>query len=161
MTAEPVEGDLRIRALVERSGDGSLELPLTPSAVLKPPRMVNLPGVVPPPRRAVTVPSWVKGPSTLTAGAWPRSTSDMKMLLILNEAAYGSDKTFNALRLAVVLARREDVEPRVFLMGDAVTCAVAGQKTPDGYYTLDRMLRTFTRHGGQVAFVGRAWTHGG
>lgn len=83
------------------------------------------------------------------------------MLLILNEAAYGSDKTFNALRLAVVLARREDVEPRVFLMGDAVTCAVAGQKTPDGYYTLDRMLRTFTRHGGQVAFVGRAWAHGG
>jgi hypothetical protein len=24
-------------------------------------------------------------------------------------------------------------------MGDAVTCAVAGQKAPDGYYTLDRM----------------------
>lgn len=78
----------------------------------------------------------------------------MKMLLVLNEAAYGSDKTFNALRLAIALSRRVDVEARVFLMGDAVTCAISGQKTPDGYYTLDRMLRTFARHGGQVACCG-------
>ena len=76
------------------------------------------------------------------------------MLLVLNEAAYGSDKTFNALRLAVALASRDDVEPRIFLMGDAVTCAIAGQRTPDGYYTLDRMLKTFTRHGGEVACCG-------
>jgi len=39
-------------------------------------------------------------------------------------------------------------------MGGAVTCAVAGQKTPDGYYTLDRMLKSFARHGGQVACCG-------
>ena len=78
----------------------------------------------------------------------------MKVLLIVNGPAYGSDTTFNALRLAVALAKRDDVEPRVFLMGDAVTCAIAGQKTPDGYYALDRMLKTFTRHGGQIACCG-------
>jgi uncharacterized protein involved in oxidation of intracellular sulfur len=48
----------------------------------------------------------------------------------------------------------DGVEPRVFLMGDAVTCAIAGQKTPDGYYALDRMLRSFARHGGGVACCG-------
>jgi len=77
-----------------------------------------------------------------------------KLLLILNGPAYGADETFNALRLAVALTRRGDVEVTVFLMGDAVTCAIAGQKTPDGYYALDRMLRTVARHGGHVACCG-------
>ncbi|HEX6935258.1 MAG TPA: DsrE family protein [Actinomycetes bacterium] len=78
----------------------------------------------------------------------------MKVLLIVNGPAYGSDETFNALRLALALARRDEVEPRVFLMGDAVTCAVSGQKTPDGYYALDRMLKSFARHGGHIACCG-------
>ena len=77
-----------------------------------------------------------------------------KLLLVINGPAYGSDETFNAVRLAVALGRRDDAEVRVFLMGDAVTCAVAGQKTPDGYYALDRMLTGFVRHGGQVACCG-------
>jgi uncharacterized protein involved in oxidation of intracellular sulfur len=81
-------------------------------------------------------------------------TDGMKVLLIINGPAYGSDETFNAIRLAVALAKREDTEPRLFLMGDAVTCAIAGQKTPDGYYTLDRMLKSFARHGGQIACCG-------
>lgn len=42
----------------------------------------------------------------------------------------------------------------VFLLGDAVTCATAGQKTLGGYYTLDRMLRSFARHGGHLACCG-------
>jgi len=74
--------------------------------------------------------------------------------VIVNGPAYGSDETFNALRLALALARRDEVEPRVFLMGDAVTCAVAGQRTPDGYYALDRMLKSFARHGGHIACCG-------
>lgn len=77
-----------------------------------------------------------------------------KILLIVNGPVYGADETFNALRLAVSLAKRDDAEPRVFLMGDAVTCAVRNQKTPDGYYTLDRMLKGFARHGGQIACCG-------
>jgi uncharacterized protein involved in oxidation of intracellular sulfur len=78
----------------------------------------------------------------------------MNVLIIVNGPAYGSDETFNALRLASTLAKRDGVEPHLFLMGDAVTCAVAGQKTPDGYYALDRMLRSFARHGGRIACCG-------
>jgi uncharacterized protein involved in oxidation of intracellular sulfur len=77
-----------------------------------------------------------------------------KLLLIVNGPAYGSDETFNALRLANALAKQGTAQTTVFLMGDAVTCAIAGQKTPDGYYALDRMLRTFTRHGGSIACCG-------
>jgi uncharacterized protein involved in oxidation of intracellular sulfur len=77
-----------------------------------------------------------------------------KILLIVNGPAYGADETFNAVRLAVALSRRDAAEVRAFLMGDAVTCAVAGQKTPDGYYSLDRMLKGFVRHGGQMACCG-------
>ncbi|MGH3329665.1 MAG: DsrE/DsrF/TusD sulfur relay family protein [Nocardioidaceae bacterium] len=77
-----------------------------------------------------------------------------KVLLILNGPAYGADETFNAVRLAVALARRDDTEVTAFLMGDAVTCAIAGQKTPDGYYALDRMLKGFARHGGHIACCG-------
>jgi uncharacterized protein involved in oxidation of intracellular sulfur len=77
-----------------------------------------------------------------------------KILLIVNGPAYGADETFNAVRLAVALSKREDAEVKVFLMGDGVTCAVAGQKTPEGYYTLDRMLRGFAHHGGRIGCCG-------
>lgn len=56
----------------------------------------------------------------------------MKYLFISNDGPYGSERSYNALRLAGPLARREDVEVRVFLIGDAVTCAQTGQATPDG-----------------------------
>ncbi len=65
----------------------------------------------------------------------------MKTLFILNEPAYGSERSWNGLRLALSLAKAEDQEVRVFLMGDAVTCARPNQKTPDGYYNLERMLK--------------------
>lgn len=55
---------------------------------------------------------------------------------------------------ANALTRREDGDVTVFLLGDAVTCAIAGQKTPNGYYTLDRVLRSFARHGGHIACCG-------
>jgi uncharacterized protein involved in oxidation of intracellular sulfur len=65
----------------------------------------------------------------------------MQVLLILNEPAYGNERSYNGLRLALSLAKSEDVDLRVFLMGDAVTAAKPGQKTPEGYYNLERMLR--------------------
>lgn len=77
-----------------------------------------------------------------------------KTLLVINVPAYGADETFNAVRLAVALTKRDDTQVKVFLMGDGVTCAINGQKTPDGYYTLDRMLKGFLRHGGQIACCG-------
>lgn len=78
----------------------------------------------------------------------------MRVLLVINGSAYGLDSTFNAVRLAGALVKREEVELDVFLMGDGVTAAVAGQSTPDGYYKLDRMLSSVLRHGGRVLCCG-------
>ena len=74
--------------------------------------------------------------------------------MIINGAAYGQDATYNAVRLAASMAKRDEVTLRVFLMGDGVTVAMAGQKTPDGYYKLDRMLSPVTRNGGQILCCG-------
>lgn len=77
----------------------------------------------------------------------------MKILVIVNDQPYGSERPYNALRLAGALAKRDEVELRVFLLGDAVGCAVAGQQLPDGHYHLDRMLKPLVRKG-QVACCG-------
>jgi uncharacterized protein involved in oxidation of intracellular sulfur len=77
-----------------------------------------------------------------------------KTLFIVNDAAYGSDRSFNALRLAGALAKRDDVELRLFLMGDAVGCAMAHQQVPNGYYHLDRMIESAARHGTDVGCCG-------
>jgi uncharacterized protein involved in oxidation of intracellular sulfur len=78
----------------------------------------------------------------------------MKTLLILNDGPYGSERSYNGFRLALSLMKREGQEVRVFLMGDAVGCAVRGQKTADGYYNIERMVRSVTQHGGQVGCYG-------
>lgn len=75
-------------------------------------------------------------------------------MLIINGPAYGSDTTYNAVRLAVTLAKMEDHVVSVFLMGDGVSVAMRNQKTPDGYYTLDRMLSAVPRNGGEVLCCG-------
>lgn len=71
----------------------------------------------------------------------------MRILLVVNDQPYGSERPYNALRLAGALAKRDDVDLRVFLLGDAVGCAVAGQKLPEGHYHLDRMLKPLIRRG--------------
>jgi uncharacterized protein involved in oxidation of intracellular sulfur len=65
----------------------------------------------------------------------------MTTLLILNDPPYGTERSYNALRLALALAKVEGTEVRVFLMGDAIGCAKRDQKTPEGYYNLERMLK--------------------
>lgn len=75
----------------------------------------------------------------------------MQTLFILNEAPYGGERSYNALRLARALARRDGESVRVFLMGDAVACAKAGQKLPEGYYNAGDMLRMV---GGEVGLCG-------
>jgi len=78
----------------------------------------------------------------------------VKTLLILNDPAYGTERSYNGLRVAGALAKRDDSEVRVFLMADAVTCAMAGQKVPDGYYHLDRMILSAARHSADIACCG-------
>lgn len=78
----------------------------------------------------------------------------MNVLIIINGSAYGLDSTYNAVRLTAALSKRDGVDVTVFLMGDGVTVAMAGQKTPDGYYKLDRMLSSISRQGGVIACCG-------
>lgn len=78
----------------------------------------------------------------------------MKTLFILNDAPYGSERSYNGFRLAHALAKREGEQVHVFLIGDAVSCAVRGQRTPDGYYNIERMVRAITQRGGKVGCCG-------
>jgi len=65
----------------------------------------------------------------------------MKTLLILNDPPYGTERCYNALRLAHTLAKKEPgAGITVFLMADSIVAARKGQKTPDGYYNVERML---------------------
>jgi uncharacterized protein involved in oxidation of intracellular sulfur len=81
----------------------------------------------------------------------PKRRFTMKTLFILNDGPYGTERSYNALRLAKALAKRDGETVRVFLMGDAVACAKAGQKVPEGYYNAGDMVRMV---GGEVGLCG-------
>lgn len=68
-------------------------------------------------------------------------------LFIINDGPYGNERPYNALRLALELIKRPEAQIRVFLIGDGVNCALASQKTPDGYYNIERMLKSLVRRG--------------
>ena len=79
----------------------------------------------------------------------------MNILLIINDAPYGTEKAYNALRMAMTLQKEhEGVEVRIFLMADAVTCALPGQGTPQGYYNIERMLKAVIHRGGLAKACG-------
>ena len=75
-------------------------------------------------------------------------------LFILNHGPYGSEHSYNALRLAGALSRRDGQEVKVFLMGDAAACAMAGHKVPQGFYSIELMLRAPWRAGAEIAVCG-------
>lgn len=78
-----------------------------------------------------------------------------KILIIINDAPYGTEKVYNGLRLANQLNKaHEEVEVRIFLMADAAACAVAGQHTPNGYYNVERMLKYSLKKGALVKICG-------
>jgi len=79
----------------------------------------------------------------------------MKYLIIINDAPYGTEKAYNALRLAKQIQKDfPDNEVRIFLMADAATCALPDQITPNGYYNIERMLISFLSKGGKVKICG-------
>jgi uncharacterized protein involved in oxidation of intracellular sulfur len=79
----------------------------------------------------------------------------MKVLIIINDPPYGTEKAYNAMRLAMMIQKEHaDVEVRVFLMADAVTCAIPKQSTPQGFYNLERMLKSVIQKGGLVKACG-------
>tara|TARA_R110002012_G_scaffold259645_1_gene441274 strand:+ start:372 stop:707 length:336 start_codon:yes stop_codon:yes gene_type:complete len=73
----------------------------------------------------------------------------MKHLILLNDPPYGTERSFNGQRMAHALAKSEpDADITVFMMADA------GQKTPDGYYNLERMIRRVLSSKGRLLMCG-------
>lgn len=78
-----------------------------------------------------------------------------KILILINDGPYGTEKAYNGLRLANQLNKAHDnVEVRIFLMADAASCAVAGQTTPNGYYNIERMMKFSINKGAKVKICG-------
>ncbi len=79
----------------------------------------------------------------------------MKSLFILNDPPYGTERSYNALRLAHALGKAGAMsDVTIFLLADAVACARKDQKTPEGYYNLERMLKRITLGNGRVLLCG-------
>jgi len=70
-----------------------------------------------------------------------------KYLFVINNSPYGDERPYNALRLAMNLVKREETQVKVFLTADGVACARKGQKTPDGYYNIERMIKALAGRG--------------
>jgi uncharacterized protein involved in oxidation of intracellular sulfur len=75
------------------------------------------------------------------------NTTSQSTLIIINDGPYGNERAYNGLRLALNLVKRAEGAVRIFLIGDGVTCAKQGQKTPDGFYNVERMLKSLARRG--------------
>ncbi len=78
----------------------------------------------------------------------------MKTLFILNDAPYGTERSYNGLRLAGSLSKAEGEEVKLFLMGDAAACAKGGQKVPEGFYNIQLMLGRVLRNKAEVGACG-------
>ncbi len=75
----------------------------------------------------------------------------MKIMIVINDAPYGTEKAYNALRLVMMLQKEHSAaEVRIFLLADAVTCALPGQSTGQGYYNIERMLKSAIDRGARV-----------
>jgi uncharacterized protein involved in oxidation of intracellular sulfur len=78
----------------------------------------------------------------------------MKTLFILNDARYGSERTYNGLRVVGHLSKQEGNSVRVFLIGDAASSAHRNQKVPQGFYNVETMLGNVIRHNGEIGICG-------
>ncbi len=78
------------------------------------------------------------------------------ILIIINDAPYGTEKAYNALRMAMTLQKEhgEQVAVKIFLLADAVFCGLPRQNTPSGYYNIERMLKSVLLKGGEVKSCG-------
>jgi uncharacterized protein involved in oxidation of intracellular sulfur len=75
----------------------------------------------------------------------------MRAVFILNDPPYGTERFYNALRLLNALMKKDaETDITVFLMADAVIGAKASQKTPEGYYSIERMLKRVLAARGRI-----------
>lgn len=71
----------------------------------------------------------------------------MSILIILNDPPYGTERSYNGLRMAKAISNGGNTHVTVFLMADAVICAKRGQIVPQGYYNIELMLKSVLRKG--------------
>jgi len=77
------------------------------------------------------------------------------LTMVLNSTPYGDEKVWNALRLAKALVSSTvKMKVNIFLLGDGVNAAKRGQKTPEGYYNLEKMLKELVELGVDVIVCG-------
>ncbi len=99
----------------------------------------------------------VKMDAGVDLGSLPRHNrraKKVKTLFILNDAPYGSERSYNGVRLAGSLSKDKGAAVRVFLIGDAASCAKSGQKVPEGFYNLQVMLGRVARNGAEIGVCG-------
>jgi uncharacterized protein involved in oxidation of intracellular sulfur len=79
-----------------------------------------------------------------------------KILFVINDAPYGTEKAYNALRMAMTLQKEHEdaVKIKIFLLADAVFCGLPDQNTPNGFYNIERMLKSVLLHGCEVKSCG-------
>ncbi len=85
---------------------------------------------------------------------WKAERLMSNILFILNDPPYGSERSYNGLRLANSLAQRDGRQVRVFLMGDGASCAKRGQTVPKGYYNVETMLKSLALRQGKIGVCG-------
>ena len=74
-------------------------------------------------------------------------TEPKKYLFVINDAPYGNEHPYSAMRRAMNLSRQEEVQVQIFLVAEAVNCTRKGQNTPEGYYNIERMIRSLAKRG--------------
>ncbi|MBI3669558.1 MAG: DsrE family protein [Acidobacteria bacterium] len=72
-----------------------------------------------------------------------------KLTVIVQDAPYGSEEVYNALRYSSALVANQ-VEVNLFLLADGVGVAKRNQKTPTGYYNTANMLSELIAKGVKV-----------
>jgi len=78
----------------------------------------------------------------------------MNTLFILNDPPYGTERSYNGLRLAGNLAKRDGEEVKVFFIGDGSSCAKDGHITPNGYYNINRMIKVLSARSAEMGVCG-------
>lgn len=99
-----------------------------------------------------------RNPKAIESNHTTGEVRHVNILMILNDPPYGTERVYNGLRLATnLLAKQEhagEIDLDAFLMGDAASAAKSGQSTPNGYYSMERMLQSLIRKGGTVRVCG-------
>jgi uncharacterized protein involved in oxidation of intracellular sulfur len=80
--------------------------------------------------------------------------NSVNLTIIVNDPPYGSEKPWNAMRLASTASTEAGMKVRLFLMGDGVSVAKRGQKTPEGFYNMEKMLTALIQRGVEVKVCG-------